>query len=246
MSQSILNPLALANQKLAEARAAAKAHLSAIKSARSQMERDGFQFAPTATPAQVAAAGAEWEAKRTALRAAEVNFRESVFVMDLVDDLPETKAMLEAALEHLQARNRAYLKATRATLLSKLKAALKPSEPVQDEPPARELPRGPRGHQELPPIEEELASIAKQVAGFPEESKSLAGVLSLMNALNSRLELPEAKPKQAVRQDKGFVVRQLPSPPQPRTPYTHPLPIAQINHPEPSQPMRAQRIITGA
>jgi hypothetical protein len=242
MKKPIVNPLDLVNAKLGEARDAAKSHLAQIKFVRSQMERAGFTYPATATVAEVAADGAEWERKRTALRSAERNFNEATFIMDLLDDLPETKRMLEAAFEYLQARHKAYLKATRASLLATLTDALKPSQSAQDEAPTREPVRGPFGAIEQKPLEIELASIATQVEVFPD-SKSLAGVLTMMNVLNGRLQLPEERPVQAKRQDRPFVVRERPSPPQPRTPYTHQLPMAQTSQTEAA---RRSYVITGA
>lgn len=238
----MLNPLALANQKLTEARDSSKAHLASIRYARAEMEKTGFQFAPTDSVAEVAAAGAAWESKKTALRSAELNFNPATYVMDKLDNSPSSKTILEAAFQFLQARHRDFVKGTKSSLLSKVADAFKPAQNAQDEPPKREPPRGVWGADEPAPVEIELAAISKQVGLFPE-GKSYAGVLAMMNAANSRLELPEAKPKQAQRQDKPFIVREHPSPLQPNNAYTNPSFSRPISQPEPSRPMR---VIVGA
>jgi hypothetical protein len=243
-SESIrLNPLALANQKLAEARSAAKAHVAQIQYARAEMERNGFTYPATASPAETARLGAEWESRRVALRNAAQNFDPVTYALDELDkDVLGSKALLEAALTFLEGRHKEFVKATKPSLLSKLTTALKPPEEAEDWPPKREPVRGIWGQDELPPIEVELAAIAKQIRSYPE-GKSFPAILTAMNAANSRLELPADKPKQAVRQDKGFVVHERPSPPQPHKPYTHPLPIDQTGQTEAA---RRSYVITGA
>jgi hypothetical protein len=205
------NPLTQANELITAARAASHGHLTSIKWARSKLERDGFTFPESASVAEVAAMGAAHEAKRRELRSSEQNFNPLSFELDFIEkDIVAAKELLEGALAFLQARHAAFVRANRQSLLDRLANALRPAK-AAPEPITREPVRGPFGQDALPPIESDMDVIVRQVGSFPE-SKSFAGILSMMNALNSRLELPKEKPKQAEPIRTSYVVQPRPQP----------------------------------